>query len=747
MELTLESIVEELSRRQSTGGYLSRFFNEPNTRELYPKAWEFFDAGKRFKNRLFTAGNQVGKSTGAGAELTMHLTGDYHPLWQGRTFDHPVKVWIVGERFDLLQQTVQPLLLGQVGAFGTGFIPKDALDLETIVEARRSGTPIRSFRVKHRSGGFSTVNIKSGEQGREAFQAATLDIVWFDEEIPFPVYNECMVRLMVRKGISLYTFTPLKGTTETIETMMVNGQFIEGDIGNGTYVVRCSMYDVPHHTKEGIEDLIARTPPYLRDARIHGIPSLGSGAIYPVPESEYLVSPFPIPPHWKRLYGMDVGTKTAAIWLAQNPDSHQWFAYWEYYKEREEPSIHAAGIMLPGKWIPGAIDPASRGRSQVDGKQLMQMYKDLGLTLTPANNAVETGLYTVWEMLSTDQLKVFDTLTGLRQEMRTYARDEKGNVIKKNDHRCFVGETPIWTDRGLVPIKDLVGTTGRLLSTTGLENYQDVRLIEKNAQVVEVIFPTGSVVCTPDHKFLTTSGWVEAQDLSGYNVVCPNTKEYPWTPSSSAQQSSASTTSTTTSTAGTTPTSGQTSVACTSGCGKMLTALSRKATTSITSTRTRLTTALRTLSAYLLPSTWLSTLAPALGQSRHVTLLPNGTAAMREELGTAPSILERKHPESSSSASSAVRTSSLPTVVQGCATRSVGSAEQQVCLAVRPIDAPADVFCLTVPTTSALTVGPGVIAHNCDAFRYAIMTRDIATSEKRINTSPLSNQYVVPIRM
>jgi phage terminase large subunit-like protein len=435
IDLSLEDILEELQRRKTEGGWSERLFSEPNTRELYKKAWEFFDAGKEYNTRLFTAGNQVGKSITCATELVMHLTGDYHPLWQGKRFDKPVDAWIVGRTSELVRQTVQPLLLGQTPNFGTGLIPKINLDLSTLTDAKKASTGISTFRVVHKSGGFSTVSLKSGEQGREAFQAATLDLVWCDEEIPYDVFNECQVRLMVKKGLMLYSFTPLKGTSEVITSFMVDGTFQEGAVGSGRYVVRCSMYDVPHQSKESIEQLIASTPPYLREARVHGIPSLGSGAIYPVPESEFVVKSFPIPDHWPRLYGMDVGAKTAAVWLAYDPDGKQWHTYGEYYKEREEPSIHTSAIKLRGEWIPGAIDPASRGRSQIDGQQLMQMYSDLGLHLKPAINAVEAGLYTVWEMLSTDKLKVHDSCTGLLQEIKAYHRDEKGNVVKRNDHR------------------------------------------------------------------------------------------------------------------------------------------------------------------------------------------------------------------------------------------------------------------------------------------------------------------------
>jgi len=431
----LQDALAELEHRRTTGGVYTRFFTEADTRERYKKHWEFFDAGASFSTRLFTAGNQVGKSFACATELVYHLTGVYPADWRGRRFtEGAISVWIVGKNSELVRQTIQPLLLGEVGQFGTGFIPLDKLDLETLVDAKRASTPVSTFRVRHITGGYSTVSLKSGEQGREAFQAATLDIVWCDEEIPFDVFNECQVRLMVKNGIMMYSFTPLKGRSEVIKVFSVNGNFTEGDVGAGRYVVRCSMYDAPHQSRENIEKLIASTPPFLRDARVHGIPALGAGAIYPVPESEFVIAPMPIPDHWKRCYGMDVGSKTAAVWLAIDPDSDLIWAYAEYFKEREEPSIHTTGIKAKGEWIPGAIDPASRGRSQIDGQQLMQMYSDLGLHLTPAINAVEAGLYTVWELLSTGRLKVFSSCTYLLQEMRNYQRDEKGKVKKVDDH-------------------------------------------------------------------------------------------------------------------------------------------------------------------------------------------------------------------------------------------------------------------------------------------------------------------------
>jgi hypothetical protein len=54
--------------------------------------------------------------------------------------------------------------------------------------------------------------------------------------------------------------------------------------------------------------------------------------------------------------------------------------------------------------------------------------------VTKADNTVVTGLIQTWDMLSTQQLRVFSTLTNWFKEVRLYRRDEKGNIIKKNDH-------------------------------------------------------------------------------------------------------------------------------------------------------------------------------------------------------------------------------------------------------------------------------------------------------------------------
>lgn len=193
--------------------------------------------------------------------------------------------------------------------------------------------------------------------------------------------------------------------------------------------------DVPHLDATLRKEILASIPPWQRESRTKGVPQLGAGAIYQVPEADITTDGFIIPKSYVRCFGMDVGwNRTAALWGAYDRESCTLYIYDEYYRGQAEPSVHAAAILSRGKWIPGAIDPASRGRQQTDGAQLLELYQNLGLDIDIAENAREAGIYKVWEMLSQNRIKVFSSCKQFFNEYRIYRRDEKGQVVKQNDH-------------------------------------------------------------------------------------------------------------------------------------------------------------------------------------------------------------------------------------------------------------------------------------------------------------------------
>jgi hypothetical protein len=200
-------------------------------------------------------------------------------------------------------------------------------------------------------------------------------------------------------------------------------------------MVSAGWDDVPHLDEPTKAALLAETPPWLRDARSKGIPSMGAGSIYPIPESQIKCDPFPIPDYWPRVYAMDVGWNwTAVLWGAYDLESQTLYLYSEYKRGQERAPIHAAAITARGAWIPGVIDPAANNSGQRDGERLMSDYMHEGLILTKADNAVESGLHACWTDLSIGRIKVFSTLLEFFKEYRIYRRDEHGKIIKKHDH-------------------------------------------------------------------------------------------------------------------------------------------------------------------------------------------------------------------------------------------------------------------------------------------------------------------------
>lgn len=238
-----------------------------------------------------------------------------------------------------------------------------------------------------------------------------------------------------------------------------------GEVSSSRYIVQAGWDSVPHLDDKTKQELLDSTPEYLRDARSKGEPTMGSGVIYPIPIADIEIKPFAIPFGWKKGYALDVGwNRTAALWGAQNPVDGTLYLYSEHYKGQQLPVVHAAAIKARGEWIRGAIDPASKGSGQRDGKQLKAEYQSLGLLLTEANNELETGLVAVWQALALGQIKIFATLQNFKAEYRVYQRDENGKIVAgQADHLmdCMRYLWRTWTKVAtLPPVKGTGGGSG-----------------------------------------------------------------------------------------------------------------------------------------------------------------------------------------------------------------------------------------------------------------------------------------------
>ncbi len=200
------------------------------------------------------------------------------------------------------------------------------------------------------------------------------------------------------------------------------------------FVVNLTWDDAPHLSEEEKKAIKAGCSPHELDARTRGIPMLGSGAIFPISESDMTIEPFSLPLHWPRAYALDVGwKKTAAVWGAYDKKADTWYLYSEYYRGYAEPSIHADAIRARGSWIRGVIDSAAGASSQRDGKSLLAEYTKYGLDLIPAVKHVEAGLLECYQRLSSGRLKIFSHLQNTLAELRLYRRTLDGRIDPKQD--------------------------------------------------------------------------------------------------------------------------------------------------------------------------------------------------------------------------------------------------------------------------------------------------------------------------
>ena len=399
----------------------------------YHKQQEFHALGASTRERLFMAGNQLGKSLSGAAEMAIHLTGRYPDWWNGRVFTKPPVAWASGVTGESVRDTVQRLLVGRPGQYGTGFIPADCI----VGEPRRAmgvADLLDSVAVRHSSGGESRLYFKRYEQGREKWQGETLDIVWFDEEPPQDIYTEGLTRTNATGGMAYMTFTPLLGMSQIVMRFL-------NEPSPDRSVTSMTIDDVEHYSDAQKAAIIASYPAHEREARAKGIPTLGSGRIFPVPEEDIKVAPFKVPDFWPRINGIDFGWDhpTAAVQLAWDRDADTLYITRSYRAREAVPAIHAAAVKAWGPWVPTAWPHDGLQHDKGSGEQLAKQYANAGLlmlaeraTFEDGSNGVEAGLMDMLERMQTGRLKVFSNLDEWFQEFRLYHRKD-GKVVKEMD--------------------------------------------------------------------------------------------------------------------------------------------------------------------------------------------------------------------------------------------------------------------------------------------------------------------------
>lgn len=452
MTLAADKQYAKLKRLHDLKKTCALFFYKP-----YRKQKEFHAAGATYRERLLMAGNQLGKTFAAGNEVAYHITGLYPDDWQGKRFNRPVRGWVGSVTSELTRDGAQRILLGPVGQWGTGCIPK-----ELIIDIKRArGVPdaIETVLIRHESGDVSQITFKAYSDGREAWQAETLDFIWFDEEPPEDVYVEGVTRTNNTRGLVFLTFTPLLGMSNVVM------RFYEKSSGKqhpDRHITNMTIHDVEHYDEEQKKQIIAAYPAHEREARALGIPMLGSGRIFPIAEEVLREPPlFIIPKPWKQIIGMDFGWDhpTAAVRLAYDETNDCIHLVSAYRQSEATPLIHAAAIKPWGDWIPVAW-PHDALQHDKSGEQYKKLYSDHGLNMLSEHasysdkrgNGVEEGLMDILQRMQTGRFKVDQTLAQWWEEFRTYHRKD-GKVVKERDDLMSATRYAVMMLRYAIPIE------------------------------------------------------------------------------------------------------------------------------------------------------------------------------------------------------------------------------------------------------------------------------------------------------
>ncbi len=417
-----------------------RRFNKIDLFRPYPKQQEFFDLGAIVNERMFRAGNQLGKSEAGAVEFAYHLTGDYPDDWFGYRFDRPITAWACGITGVDVREVPQQKLFGKFGVeseFGTGFIPKRSI-VDKPSMARGVTDAYDTVHVRYKSGGISTVSFKSYEQGREKFQGAPVDLIWLDEEPDMEIYLECIARTLSTNGIVFTTFTPLHGATPLYNYMTEPSGF------KTRREVVMTMYDIPGITKEEIDRRLEKFPAYQRQTRLMGVPMRGEGRVFVTPEEAIRENKImTVPPTWSKLWGIDFGINQehqfAAVLMAWDRD-HDVIHILDAYKMPDAtPLQHAVRMKHAGINVPVAWPHDGWARERGTGESLIKLYKAQGLkvcaehaTFEDGGYSTEAGIAEMDERFKTGRLKVSSELSDWFGEYRDYHRKD-GLIVKTHD--------------------------------------------------------------------------------------------------------------------------------------------------------------------------------------------------------------------------------------------------------------------------------------------------------------------------
>ena len=428
----LSKIEAEQSRRQRQD-YLAAY----NAGEVkHEKQLAFHKCLKR--NRWVFGGNRSGK-TECGAVECVYMARGIHPYRKNRK---DVCGWVVSLSTQVQRDVAQKKILH--------YLRKDWIEDIVMISGRKDAPEhgiIDLIRVKNVLGGFSVIGFKSCDQGREKFQGASLDFVWFDEEPPEDIYHECRMRLLDRRGETFGTMTPLKGLTFVYNEIYLN-RYNDSEV----WYEFMEWSDNPYLDKREIAALEGSMDERTLQARRYGRFVLDTaGLVYPeFDEQLHVIEPFDVPKDWQDTISIDPGLNNplSAHWYAVDFDENV-YVIAEHYEAGRDIDYHAEAIKRICKrlgWhtdcrgrICALIDSAAKQRTLGSVKSVVELFYEREILVNPnVEKDLFSGIARVKSYLNTKNglpnIYIFSSCVHLIRELKGYYWGNGDSPKKVDDH-------------------------------------------------------------------------------------------------------------------------------------------------------------------------------------------------------------------------------------------------------------------------------------------------------------------------
>ncbi len=429
-----QKIIEEIKKieREEERRYKNNLLLRYNSgKRVHKKQVKFHKCKKR--NRWVFGGNRTGK-TECGAVEAIYLARGIHPYRKNKK---SVFGWVVSLSQQVQRDVAQDKILKYLN-------PDWILDI-TMLSGKKdspSSGVIDQIKIKNALGGVSVIGFKSCDQGREKFQGSSLDFVWFDEEPPKDIYDECRMRVLDKRGDIFGTMTPLKGLTFIYDEIYLNAkgssevwyEFIEWE-------------DNPYLSKKEIKELTKSLSNRELESRRYGRFFEDSGPVYTeFDENVHVIEPFSVPSDWQDLISIDPGLKNplSCHFYAVDFDGNVYVVA-EHYEAGLDVETHSQKIKeIAGEigWhkdflgrLKGIIDPAANQKTLAYSKSVSELFMENGINLsTNVNKDLFTGINRVKGYFKNNRIFIFKNCVNLIKELKGYRWGNNDLPVKRNDH-------------------------------------------------------------------------------------------------------------------------------------------------------------------------------------------------------------------------------------------------------------------------------------------------------------------------